>query len=49
MRKADDIVVPFLPASIELSPQFTRDWLQVHEVTETSTSTLSVEEEPNRM
>lgn len=44
---ADDIVLPFLPAAIELSPQFSRDWLQVHEVTEPSTGTFSVKGDTN--
>lgn len=44
---ADDGVLPFLPAAIELSPQFSRDWLQVHEVTEPSTGTFSVKGDTN--
>lgn len=45
---ADDRVLPFLPAAIELSPQFSRDWLQVHEVAEPSTGTFSVKGDTNK-
>lgn len=45
--RADDLVLPFLPAAIELSPQFSRDRLQVHEVTEPSTGTFSVKGDTN--
>lgn len=35
--------VPLPPTPIELSPQFTRDGLQVHEVTEATTSAFPME------
>lgn len=40
-EKAD--VVPLPPAAIELSPQFSRDGLQVHEVTEATAGALPVD------
>ncbi len=41
--KVMDMSIPLPPTSIELSPQFTRNGLQMHEVTEATTSALSVE------
>lgn len=37
--------VPLPPASIQLSPQFTRDGLQMHEVTKATASALPAQRE----
>lgn len=40
--KVMDVFVPLPPTPIELSPQFTRNGLQMHEVTEATTSAFSL-------